>query len=402
MVPAASRKKKKRREIVERDIQGYKFFEKLIPLLEQLQDVGTERDKAGNRELFFDQYVCLLLLYFFNPILTSMRSLEQASGLERVQKTLGVRKTSLGSLSESVSVFDPAPLREIVQELASKARNVQHGLCPEDLRALDALTAVDGTFLRALPRMAWALGLDKNHASAKMHLQFDVFKSVPLDATVTAGIESETAQLKQSLKPSRLYVFDRGYINYKLYREILDVGSSFVARIKENSAFDVSEERPLSEFAIAAGVKQDLILSKLGTSHHKNILQQPVRLVIVEVPSPSGETIILRLLTDRLDLDAELVAMAYRYRWSIELFFRWFKCILGCRHLLSESAKGVTIQCYVALIASLLIVLWTGLKPTKRTWEMVQFYLSGWASFDELKRHLNSRQLAEARKAQAH
>ena len=72
----------------------------------------------------------------------------------------------------------------------------------------------------------------------------------------------------------------------------------------------------------------------------------------------------------------------------MELFFRWFICILGCRHLLSQSPNGVAIQVYVALIASLLIVLWTGRKPNKRTLEMIQFYLMGWASLEELERHL--------------
>ena len=66
------------------------------------------------------------------------------------------------------------------------------------------------------------------------------------------------------------------------------------------------------------------------------------------------------------------------------------KCILGCRHLLFTNQQGVTIQVYVALIASLLIVLWTGRKPSKRTWEMLQFYLIGWASLDEFEQHLNS------------
>jgi len=49
-------------------------------------------------------------------------------------------------------------------------------------------------------------------------------------------------------------------------------------------------------------------------------------------------------VTDRLDLEAELVALGYRFRWSVELFFRWFKGVLGRRHLLSESRNGVTIQ----------------------------------------------------------
>jgi hypothetical protein len=72
----------------------------------------------------------------------------------------------------------------------------------------------------------------------------------------------------------------------------------------------------------------------------------------------------------------------------VELFFRWFKCILGCRHLLATDANGVAIQVYGALIASLLIVLWTGRKPTQRTWEMIQFYLMGWARLEELEAHL--------------
>jgi IS4 transposase len=83
-----------------------------------------------------------------------------------------------------------------------------------------------------------------------------------------------------------------------------------------------------------------------------------------------------------------LVALAYRYRWTIELFFRWLKCVLGCRHLLATNANGVAWQVYVALIVSLLITLSTGRKPTKRTLEMLQLYLQGWASLEEVLRHL--------------
>ena len=53
--------------------------------------------------------------------------------------------------------------------------------------------------------------------------------------------------------------------------------------------------------------------------------------------------------------------------YNIELFFRWIKCVLGCRHLLSPTANGVRMQVYVALIASLLISLWVERAPTKRT-----------------------------------
>ena len=94
------------------------------------------------------------------------------------------------------------------------------------------------------------------------------------------------------------------------------------------------------------------------------------------------------LVTDRLDLNAEVIALLYRYRWQVELFFRWFKCVLGCKHLLAQSENGIRLELYAALIASLLIVLWTGRKPTKRTLEMLQFHLQGWASAEEVEAHI--------------
>ena len=83
----------------------------------------------------------------------------------------------------------------------------------------------------------------------------------------------------------------------------------------------------------------------------------------------------------------------------MELFFRWFKCILGCRHLLSTCANGVQIQVYLALIASLLVSLWTGRKPTKRTFEMLCLYFSGWASAQEVLAHLDKLRALDERKA---
>jgi hypothetical protein len=375
----------KRPPVTEDQLQHLKYFELLQPFLQGLQTVGTARDRAGNRLLFFDQYVSLILLYFFNPVLSSLRSLQQASGLAKVQKKLGIRRTSLGSLSEASGVFNAEHLRDIVHELAKRALPLEHG---RDAVALRGLTAVDGTVLPALSRMAWALWQDDTHRAAKMHLHFDVLKGVPVEATLTPAASSEPEQLRSTLQADRLYVIDRGYAGYQLFRDILDAGSSFIGRVKDNTAFTVAQEQPLTADAQAAGIVRDVQIARLGTDRHKDYLHQPVRLVIVRHTKANSTTEELWLLTDRLDLPAELVGMAYRYRWTVELFFRWFKCVLGCRHLLATDRNGVAIQVYVALIASLLIVLWTGRKPNKRTWEMIQFYLMGWASLEELESHL--------------
>jgi Transposase DDE domain len=385
-----------RPEVTDKDLKGMKYFKLLVPLIDRLHEVGTERDRAGNRELYFDQYVALLLLHFFNPILHGLRSLQQAADLNKVQKLLGLRHVSLGSLSEATGVFSAKPLRDIVCELAEKALPLHQG---RDAEALRGLTAVDGSILKALPKMAWALWMDEQHRGAKLHLHFEVLKGIPVDATLTPAACSEPDQLRAMLQANRLYVVDRGYADYQLFRDILDAGSSFIARVKDNTAFTVAREQPISEEARAAGVIRDVIVSKLGTDHHKDVVGRPVRLVIVRRTKRDGAIEELWLVTDRLDLPAELVALAYRYRWTIELFFRWFKCILGCQHLLALNSNGVTIQVYVALIASLLIVLWTGRKPTRRSWEMIQLYLMGWASLEELEAHLAKLKAATTAKA---
>lgn len=84
----------------------------------------------------------------------------------------------------------------------------------------------------------------------------------------------------------------------------------------------------------------------------------------------------LRIATNRLDLPTELVSELYRLRWLIENFFRMFKRLLGCRHLLSTKTNGVEIKVYCGIIACLVIMLSTGRQPAKRTFEMVCFFLS--------------------------
>ena len=96
-----------RESLREEDVQGLKYFRKLWPLFERLHEVGCGRDKAGNRELFMDQYCALVLLFLFNPCLRSLRALQQASELKNVQRKLRSGRASLGSLSEATDVFEP-------------------------------------------------------------------------------------------------------------------------------------------------------------------------------------------------------------------------------------------------------------------------------------------------------
>lgn len=377
---------KPRAPIRAKDLKGLKYFKVLGALLERLHDNATTRDHAGNRCLFYDQYACLLLLFFFNPIIKSLRGIQQASTLDKVQRLLGCQRVSRGSLSEASRVFDPQLLHALIGELAGQSLPLVHG---KEAEALRGLTAVDGSLLPALAKMAWALWLDPEHRAAKMHIHFDVLKGVPLEATVTTANDSETEQLRATLQAGRLYAMDRGYAEYQLFQDILDAGSDFIGRIRANAVWTVVAERPLTPEARAAGVRSDRMVW-LGGPQSGSVFKQPLRVLEVATGKTDahGQPEILLLATSRLDLDAELVALGYRFRWTVELFFRWLKCILGCRHLLATSRAGVTIQVYLALIASLLISLWVGRKPTIRTLEMLQFYFTGWATEEELLAHI--------------
>ena len=383
---AATMAHNKKSKVTEESLQGFKYFKMLGPLLESLHDAGTKRDRAGNRRLHFDQFAALELLYFFSPALTSLRAMQQASELEKVQTTTGAGRSSLGSLSEAARVFDARLLEPILAELAERAKPLAGS---DELKALQGLTAVDGSLLPALPKMVWALWVDQKHRAAKMHVAFEVLRGVPVRATLTAGNDSEKDQLRAMLESGRLYVVDRGYAEYHLFQEILDAKSSFLGRIRDNAVWELIEERPVSPAARAAGVRRDRVVW-LGCDQKRAELKQPVRVVEVDTgkTDAQGNPEVLLLATDRLDLEAELVALGYRFRWQIELFFRWLKCILGCRHLLSTCPNGLQIQVYLAIIASLLISLWTGRKPTKRTFEMICHYFSGWASLQELMAHI--------------
>ena len=401
---------KEREKIRERDVVGLKYFEHLLPLFERLHDVGCERDKAGNRDLFMDQYCALILLFMFNPVVSSLRALQQASELKKVQRKLGCSRASLGSLSEATQVFDADRLREIIGELTEQVkpiRNVGKGHLDQ------VLTAVDGSVLKTLSTITQAAYLKDVHGDSKsawrLHTHFSIDRHVPTRIDVTRGLNSgksdEKQMLRESLQPDHCYVLDRWYAEFRLFNDIRAVGSSYVCRLRDNSDLRwVQEERPLSNEAQDAGVLRDVVV-KMGTSSKPEA--QPdhlIRVVMVKTtnhtrgglnkaPSSDG---ILRIATNLMDVPAEIIADIFRHRWLIETFFYFFKHILGCRHLLSQDPVGIEIQTYCAIIACLLISLHTGRKPTLRTYEMICYYFTGLADEEELLAHLDKLKVHEA------
>jgi Transposase DDE domain len=396
---------KQRQDVTSREITGLKYFHKLAPLLERLHEDGCQRDRAGNRQLHYDQYCLLVLLYLFNPVVTSLRGLQQASELEKVQRKLQCPRTSLGSFSEAAAVFDPDRLKEIIAELGRQLQPL--GRDPRLHAVPGALTAVDGSLLSALPRLMQASWLKAHTGSGlvkwRLHTHFEVDRYVPtrIDLTPDGGGEhDERAVLERTIEADRTYVMDRGYAKFTLFNKIVAAGSSYVCRLRDNSVYDVIEARPLTAADRAMNVLSDQVVSLGQQSKAEARPDHAIRLITVRTSphtsrgkSRSGSTGpasdgILRIATNLLGVPAEIIALIDIYRWTIEIFFRWLKHVLGCRHLLSHSQNGIEIQTDCAIIACMLISLWTGRKPTLRTYEMICHYFAGLASEAELLAHL--------------
>lgn len=385
----------KREKIKENQLQGFKYFKAISGMLEPLHEAGCQRDKAGNRKLHMDQYMSLLLLYMFNPICTSLRALQQASELKKVQRMLGCPRVSLGSLSEAATVFDSKLMQEVIENLSEKLQPISSNSKLDNISGI--LTAVDGTLIPALSKMTWAMWKTDRQA-VKAHAQFDLQKHVPVKITITEGNGGEIEVLANELESGRIYVKDRGYASLALFQKILDNESSFVCRLRDNSVYDVLDEYDLTDDAKDAGILFDCKVRLGRSTKTKKMLSVPVRLIAIKCTphkkrSKTGrggpeQGEILLVATDRFDLEADVIALIFKHRWAIEIFFRFFKHVLGCRHLLSYDQNGIELETYAAIIACMLIALWTGRKPTLRTYEMFCWYCSGMADEEELLAHI--------------
>jgi hypothetical protein len=174
----------RKREIRDQDVQGLKCLRKIRPLLSRLRKVGTERDRAGNRRLFMDQYCALILMSLFSPAIESLRDLQRVCALDKVRKRLGVSRVSLGSLSELVAIFDPAPLKEIATELGHTIRSrPDHRFDAVGQR----ITAVDGTVIDTVTRVAelsWTPKAKGKHLSAyRLHTHSGCSMARPCEST---------------------------------------------------------------------------------------------------------------------------------------------------------------------------------------------------------------------------
>lgn len=343
---------------------------RLLRMLDQHLAHLHAQPAHGNRVLRYDHLVVAHLVMFFNPTLNSLRTLEDAFDHAAVRRKFGLPRTARSTVSDAQRTFDPALLTPILEDLQRRA-----GRLPE--RQLEPLTrkvlAVDATCFEVASRILWARPHNSTSArgTVQLCLHLDVVHGTPAGFSLIDGRASERSELPKSIQSGCLYLLDRAYQSYDHLDAIVATDSDFVVRMRGSANFTPQETRPLTAEDRLAGVQSDTLVRPTDRHYRFSV---PMRLVELQA-TDSAEPV--RLLTNRTDLSAVHIGLLYRYRWQIELFFRWLKCVVGLEHFTSESRNGMTVQLYVVMIGALLIALETGRKPTKYDFSLLSLAASG-------------------------
>ncbi len=244
---------------------------------------------------------------------------------------------------------------------------------------------MDGTILRGLPQITEASLNPRAPHGWKLHTQFSVCRGVPEDVVLTdargRNESDERTVLASRLKSDRLYVMDCGYEKYGLFNQIVAQQSSYVCRVQARRAATIrtAAAQPGGDRRGRGGRRPGATGS--ARPSRAETLSHPVRRIVIQGPLPGRrrsdrpvrDQIVL--LTNLLDVPAEIIALVYRHRWLIELFFRFLKHVLRCRRLLSEHPQGITLQVYCTILACLLLAEATGGSLNRRGYELVSLYL---------------------------
>jgi hypothetical protein len=383
---------------------------KYVRLLERFLRELRSEEAHGNRKLFLDDVFVAYLLAFFNPAIRSLRTIEDFSQTVQAQKHVRVPKICRSTLSDFNRLVDPerlAPLLKALRSQLARKHARQRGNQGDLAALLERTIAVDGTFLPATADVAWALvvrnGQHVPQRRARLDVQLSVQNWLPEVVVVASADQSESDSAVAHVENGKLYLYDRGFngyallnAHYRIERSRPVADASFVVRYRQAGsnapALVDAEDRTLGDMDRLAGVVSDRVgrFDSSKPSRH-TLLDIPLREVLVQYEAQSGIKT-LRLITNLLDVSAATVAQLYRYRWQIELFFRWLKCFGNFGHLISHTRQGVLAHFYVTVIAVLLMYLHTGYRPSKYLFVLMSQVAAGGASLEEVLPILRERE----------
>jgi hypothetical protein len=238
-----------------KDLRCLGHLKRVFTLLDRLQDVGTERDTAGNRRLFFGDYCKLVLLYVWNPLIDSLRVLREALAL------------------------DPERLKPVIAELAAELRPLERD--PRLAQVKHAITLVDSTVLTALGRLAKAaVGAQARFSTAR-------------DGRAVYGWRLHTQLELDTFSPHRI-------ASFQVIEERLLSDEALAAGVVRDAVVALGDGR--------RGGRHAVRLVAVQVEPHERRTRR----------DPKKQSDLIPLATSLIDLPAELVAFLYQHRYTVE------------------------------------------------------------------------------------
>ena len=303
-------------------------------------------ESRGDRPLkmtFEDQLKALIFFHLEEH--TSARHLlqvleEDDFAREVIAPEQGIKKSSF---AEATNTRGLEQLTYIYQNLQTQAVNI----LPKEHDKLGDLVAIDGSLIDACLSMLWA-DYRKGSKKAKVHLGFDINRSIPRKIFLSDGKGAERPFVSMILSPGQTGVMDRGYQAHDRFDQWQEEGKHFVCRIKASTKKTCIETKEINP---DSNIFYDSIV--LLRTPDINQSKKPLRVVGYIIDGTK-----YWVATSRYDLTAEQIAFIYKLRWDIEKFFAWWKRHLKVYHLIARSEYGLMVQILSGLITYLLLAIY--------------------------------------------
>ena len=264
---------------------------------------------------------------------------------------LGIRgEVSHSTLADANRERDWRIYYDLAQLLIRRARLLYENE-PTGLDLKQTAYALDSTTIDlCLNLFPWAR-FRRTKGAVKLHTLLDLRGSIPAFISISHGKKADVTILDELvLEPGSFYVMDRGYVDFRRLSCFVLAAAFFVTRSKSGLQFNRLESRPVDS---STGVRSDQIVWLRNLSsieHYPNKLRR-----IHYVDAQTSKSLVF--LTNNLELPALTIALLYKSRWKVELFFKWIKQHLCIKHFYGTSDNAVKTQIWISVCVYVLVAI---------------------------------------------
>jgi len=271
-----------------------------------------------------------------------------------------VTRSNLAKANES---RDYRVFEELAYYLIDIARKK---LSNDDFEVKGKVYAFDSTTIDLCLSVFWWAKFRKTKGGIKIHTLYNITTQIPAFVHITdAKVHDVRAMDLIPYESGAYYIFDRGYVDYERLYRITQLGSYFVIRSKKGMQFECSEYRTVD---VSTGVMSDQVGSLVGFKNSKQYPEKFRKVVFYDVEM--DRTFVF--ITNNLELPSEQIALLYKNRWQIELFFKWIKQHLKIKSFWGTTENAVRIQIYSAIITYCMVaIIGHDLKFERSTYEIL-------------------------------